>query len=128
MEITVKGIVFSGEGNGRRFIELSWVKKQIKEKMGFDPHPGTLNLTLPADAKIIDLLNKVQGMQIVSEEGYFPGWLYKALINGEVYGAVVRPKVPGYPKNVLEVVASVSLRERFGLKDGDEVELKTWLE
>ncbi len=128
MEVTVKARVFSGEGNGRRYIELPWVKKQIKEKMGFESYRGTLNLTLSSDAKIISLLNKAKGLRIIPEKGFFPGRLHKALINGEVYGAVVQPEVPGYPENVLEVVAPVSLRERFGLRDGDEVELKIWLE
>ena len=40
------GRVFTGQGEGKKYVSLSWVKHQIKEKLGFDPYPGTLNLRL----------------------------------------------------------------------------------
>ena len=40
------GTVFSGEGNGKKFVDLPWVKQQIEEKLGFSPYLGTLNLRL----------------------------------------------------------------------------------
>ena len=128
MIVTVKGKVFSGHGDGRRFIELTWVRKQIKRKLSFEPYPGTLNLILPLDPNTTGLLNKFKGIEIVPEKGYFPGRLYEALINGRVNGAVVRPEVPGYPDQLLDVVAPMFLREEFDLKDGDEVEVKIRLE
>ncbi len=45
-KIVFKGTVFSGKGEGRKFIELPWVKRQIEEKLGFTPYSGTLNIRL----------------------------------------------------------------------------------
>ncbi|MEM3712744.1 MAG: DUF120 domain-containing protein [Thermoproteota archaeon] len=42
-------------------------------------------------------------------------------------GAVVIPRVPSYPKDMLEIIAPVNLRETLGLKDGDEIEVTVLL-
>ncbi|MEM2419584.1 MAG: DUF120 domain-containing protein, partial [Candidatus Bathyarchaeia archaeon] len=39
--IQVKGKVFSGTGEGSKFVGLKWVKNQIEEKLGFTPFKGT---------------------------------------------------------------------------------------
>ena len=51
---------------------------------------------------------------------------FRCRIDG-VDGAVIMPKRTHYSKDVLEVIAPVSLRERLGLKDGDEVEVEVLL-
>jgi len=127
MIITVKGRVSSGLGEGRRFTQISWVKKQIREKLGFELYPGTLNLCLPSDAQIFSLLDKFSGIKIPAKKEFASGRLYRALIADEVHGAIVRPDVPDYPKGILEILAPISLREKLYLKDGDEVEIKIWL-
>jgi len=125
--ITVKGRVFKGLGHGEKFTELPWAKRQIKGKLGFEPYPGTLNLSLPPNIEAIKLLNMFRGWKIQPEKGYFPGRFYKAFIMQKVYGAVVRPEAPEYPDHIIELVAPICLREKFDLKDGDEVEVKIWL-
>jgi riboflavin kinase len=40
-KITLRGRVSSGGGTGSFFVNLPWAKKQFKEKLGFDPYPGT---------------------------------------------------------------------------------------
>ncbi|MEM1566082.1 MAG: DUF120 domain-containing protein [Candidatus Bathyarchaeia archaeon] len=122
--IQVKGKVFSGVGEGSRFIELQWVKNQIEEKLGFTPFKGTLNLLLEeSDLNIREALENANPIPIVPEPGYCGGKCFKASIMSSVEGAVVIPEVEGYPKNVLEVIAPMNLREKFGLKDGDTVEV-----
>ncbi len=129
MIITIKGKVFTGLSEGRRFTELPWVRRQVKEQLGFDPHPGTLNLSLSSDTEISILLSRFEGLEILPEKGYFPGRLYKAsIMRRRVPTAVIRPEVPGYPEDVVEIVAPVCLREEFHLRDGDEVEVEIWLE
>lgn len=128
MNITVKGKVFTGTGDGKKFVGLPWVRSQVKEKLGFEPYVGTLNLYLSNEAHTINLLSKFKGLEITPEKEYYPGRLYKALINEKVQGAVIRPEVPKYPNQILEVIAPMFLREKFNLKDGDEVEVKIWLE
>jgi len=115
------GTVFSGRSEGQKFIKLPWVKRQIQEKMGFNPYPGTLNLRLfEESAERRKLLVSAEGMRICPTEGYCNGLLFKARI-GDLECAVVVPQVEGYTLDVLEVIASVNLKEKLGLRDGDEI-------
>ena len=52
------------------------------------------------------------------------GRCYPAVVNGEVEGAVVVADRTSYDVSVLEVIAPVNLRERFGLRDGDSVRVE----
>ena len=119
--IEFSGTVFSGQGEGRRFIELPWVKRQIQEKLGFIPYPGTLNARLLKESmERRKFLDDAEGMRICPPEGYCSGLLFKAEIEG-LDCAVVVPQVEGYTLDVLEVIASVNLKEKLGLRDGDEI-------
>jgi riboflavin kinase len=120
-QIVFKGTVFSGRGEGKKFIDLPWVKGQIQEKLGFTPYSGTLNLHLSKESveKRV-LLENTKGMMIEPQVGYCPGVLFRACIGG-LECAVVVPKVPNYPSDVLEIIAPVCLREHLKLMDGSLV-------
>lgn len=119
--ITLCGAVFSGEDEGKKFVDLPWVKRQILETLGFIPYSGTLNLRLSEESvKRRKLLEKAHSIKVCPAEGYFNGVLIKASI-GTLECAVVVPEIAGYPKDVLEIIASVNLREKLQLEDGAEV-------
>jgi riboflavin kinase len=119
--VKLNGTVFSGEGEGKKFVELPWVSRQIIKKLGFTPYPGTLNLKLTEKSvKQRNLLEKVPSMQILPSEGYYSGLLFKAFI-GIVECAIVLPQITGYPKTVLEVIASINLRVALKLENGCQV-------
>ena len=119
--IKINGKVFSGGGEGKKFLELPWVKQQITEKLGFTPYPGTLNVKLTEEsAKRRKLLEKTHTITICPAEGYCTGLLFKAFI-GILECAIVVPEVAGYPNDLLEIIASVKLRETLQLEDGSEV-------
>lgn len=102
-------------------MELPWVKRQMTEKLGFTPYSGTLNVKLnEKSAKQRKLLKKASSEKICPAEGYRSGLLFKAFI-GILECAIVLPEVPGYPKDLLEIVASVNLRKTLQLEDGFEV-------
>jgi riboflavin kinase, archaea type len=112
------GTVFSGKGEGKKFVSLSWVKRQVEEKADFTPFEGTLNLRLTREnIEKRDSLEKAQRLKIEPAQGYCPGFLVKAKV-GEVPAAIILPMVPNYPADVLEVVAPVCLRKTLGLNDG----------
>ena len=122
--LCLKGEIFSGRGEGAKFIELAWVKKQMEEKLGFTLFPGTLNVKLTADSvKMGKLLKKRAGFEILPASGYCRGRLFKAILNG-VECAVIVPEVVGYPENIVEVVAPVNLREKLCLLNGSLVEVE----
>ena len=119
--IVFVGTVFSGKDEGKKFLGLHWVKSQIKEKLGFSPYAGTLNIRLNSESvgkKI--LLGNEGAIWIEPQTGYCPGVMFKAQI-GDLDVAIVVPKIPNYPSDVLEVIAPVCLRERLKLVDGCEV-------
>lgn len=128
--ITVKGVVFSGERAGGHFVRIPWAKKQIKEKLGFNPHPGTLNIHFPEkEAKLLEKTFKdFKGIEITPASSFLRASCFKALIMNKVKGAIVIPEKPNYPSNVLEILAPVYLRKALSLKDNDEVEITIFLD
>jgi riboflavin kinase, archaea type len=120
-KILFKGTVFSGKGEGRKFIELPWVKQQIENKLGFTPYSGTLNIRLSNEgAKQKKLLENVTQIEICPEKGFCKGMLIKSSIDG-LECAIIIPEVPHYPSDVLEVIAPWYLRERLKIVDCNEV-------
>jgi len=126
-EIVLKGKVSSGNKRGKQFVNLPWVKKQINEKIGFNPYIGTLNLRLINETDIHEL-RKAKGIKIKPEEGYCEGKIFKALLIRKVEIAVILPDVPEYPADVLEILAPVNLRKTLELKDGVEIEVTITIE
>jgi riboflavin kinase len=123
--LILKGEVFSGSGEGAEYIKLPWVREQIRTKLGFDPYPGTLNVRLLGRKKFLkDLLKKVKPEKILPKEGFCCGVCFRAVFRGFVKCGIVLPKIAGYPENVIEIVAPVNLREKFGLKDGEIVRVE----
>lgn len=120
-KIFFEGTVFSGSGEGKKFVALPWVKGQIQEKLGFEPFFGTLNIRLSKQsAEQKKLLQTAKATAIKPAEGYCPGNLINAKI-GALPCAIVTPQITSYPKDTLEIIAAVNLREKLNLKDGSAV-------
>jgi riboflavin kinase len=121
----VKGKVFSGGGEGAKFIALPWVRKQIAEKLGFTPYSGTLNLKITeADVNLKKSLKNARSIEISPAEGFCRGKCFNAYFMNTLKCAIVIPEVENYPEDIIEVIAQVNLREKFKLKDGDVIEVK----
>jgi riboflavin kinase len=119
--LILNGKVITGQGNGRKYIQLPWVKQQIEKNIGFPPFLGTLNIELTEEsAKKKRLLGRVKSTIIYPEEGFCVGLLFNATIAG-IHCVVVIPQVESYPKDLLEIVARSNLRETLNLKNGDLV-------
>jgi riboflavin kinase len=120
-QVVFFGTVFSGTGQGKKFIDLPWVKQQIEEKLGFTPYSGTLNLRLTNESvENKKRLEDAKGFVVEPQAGYCRGVMFRAQIDS-VQGAIIVPKVPKYLSSVLEVIAPVYLRENLKLTDGSQV-------
>ena len=116
--ILLKGKVFTGKGEGKKFISLPWVQRQIQQKLGFSPYLGTLNIRLDrASLELKKKIDKVERLEITPEKGYCKGILIRGKITGLDCGIII-PQVGGYPPDVLEIVAQVFLRQRLHFSDG----------
>ena len=119
--IKLTGKIFSGAGDGEKFVSLPWVKRQIEEQLCFAPYPGTLNLILSEEStKSRKLLETVSSKEIYPVEGYSSGMLYKAQL-GKLECAIVIPEIDNYPEDYLEIVAAENLREKLKLRDGNSI-------
>ena len=132
--LTIEGIVFSGLGEGRYYMSLEGYVKQIEEKLGFKPYPGTLNIRLVEKSEILKRL-KLEEYPPILIAGFSNGKrtygsvkAYKASINGFKPAAVVIPSRTSYGIDVLEVIAPVMLREKLNLRDGDVVKVTIYLQ
>jgi riboflavin kinase, archaea type len=118
--VSFKGKVYTGKGEGKKFVILPWVEHQIREKLGFIPYPGTLNIRLNGEGlENKKMLAKAPNIEITPENGYCKGILIEAKISG-LDCAVIIPLVSGYPSDVLEVISPVYLRQQLHLIDGSE--------
>jgi riboflavin kinase len=115
--------VFSGRGEGAKFINLPWVREQILKQLGFSSYSGTLNMLLTEESsRTKRFLTKAAGLRIVPAPGYYAGKLFKARIMN-VECAVIIPQVPGYSEDIIELASSVNLKERLHLVDGSACEV-----
>ncbi len=121
MKVELVGMVFAGKGEGTKFLELPWVSAQIRQKMGFEPYPGTLNLRLSQySVKLRRFLVENKTLEICPAVGYCGGLLFKARMADLECGVVI-PQVKNYADDILEVISPLNLRKKLGLCNGDQV-------
>ena len=122
----ITGVLFSGLGDGAKFVRLDWVESQIEEKLGFRPYHGTINLRLDRDS--IDLVRKLkddEGVKIVPPDPKFCiAKTFRARIMGKVQGAIILPEATVHAEDTLELLAPINMREELDLKDGQQVEVE----
>ena len=117
--VKLKGKVVSGTGEGGKYIEI--YKDVLKEKLGLDPYPGTLNIDIGFNASTLYLsLNPL----IVEppNNNYNPVYALPAEING-IEGYVIKPFATIHGWNILEFIAEINVRDKLGLRDGDIIEI-----
>ena len=102
----------------------------MRELLGFEPYPGTLNVALegPEAAKLAELRAR-EGLLVAGfeDEGRTFGAVkcFPAQLLG-VDAAAILP-LRGHHEGVLEVIAPVNLRDKLGLQDGSEVAIEVAL-
>ena len=124
-EEPVRGVVVTGKREAAGFLDIPWVKEQVRDFLGADPFPGTLNLRVRDARSLAAWRERADSGACLTlvpmAEGFCAASYFPVVVNGEVEGGVIVPHVEGYPDDVLEVVSTEGLRHRFGLADGDEV-------
>ena len=118
--VLIRGRIVSGAREAARFTHLPWVLDQVRERLGFEPYPGTLNLRIesPADRAALRRLRSLPGVPLEPQPGFCAARCYPVLASGTITAAVVVPDVPHYPPDVLELLAPVCLRDALDLSDG----------
>ena len=124
MNMKILGFVISGTKKGGYFISQKFYSEQFKEKLGFKPFPGTLNIQIQEEnlAQIAKIPAEEIGI-IEGKEEFGTVKYIKATLNDTINGALVFPVKTQHPQDILEFIANENLREKLNLKDGELVNL-----
>ncbi|MBP1448508.1 MAG: CTP-dependent riboflavin kinase [Thermoproteus sp.] len=129
--IRLEGYVARGLGEGAFYVSLEGYKRQIEEKLGFAPYPGTLNIVLAPDS--LPYRRYLDSLPGILLEGFSNGLrtygrvkAFRCRIGG-IEGAVLVIERTHHGPEVVEVVAPIKLRDALSLKDGDPVSVEVEL-
>ena len=122
------GTVSSGLYEGAYYISRDGYRNQIREKLGFDPFPGTLNVKISQED--FEKRRRLEKHPSVILEGFKDGErsfgackMYPLLLNDEIRGALIVADRTIHDLSTMEIVSPVYLRRHFGLSDGDKVKV-----
>jgi len=131
--ILIVGVVREGMHEGGYYVSIKGYYDQFKNKLGFEPFKGTLNLLL-SDTGISILREKLDTIAPVIIEGfkdqnreYGPVKCYDVFIsrlddrNLRRKAAILDIQRTHHDKNTIEILAKPYLRDLFNLKDGDKL-------
>jgi riboflavin kinase len=143
-EILIVGEVTEGMGEGGYYVRIKEYYEQFKEKLGFTPYYGTLNVQLSdLNKELLDenLKNRMP-VRIIGfekeeekEEGlvkrtYGAVDCYNCIISrldnqdNKVNAAILKIKRTHHKKNIVEILAAPFLRDKLDLKDGDRLRIE----
>jgi riboflavin kinase, archaea type len=130
--IDFEGKVVSGMGEGAYYMSLGGYREQFKEKLGYEPFLGTLNVRLTDQIYMNARLELGKHRSILingfSDGTRTYGWVkcYRASINdGEIESAAVLVlERTHYDDSMLEVIAPISIKNTADVKDGDKIKVQ----
>jgi riboflavin kinase len=125
--ITLEGNVVSGMGEGAYYMSLEGYRKQFRQKLGYTPFPGTLNIKL-SDPVSIRSRRDLSTYPSVFIDGFSDnlrtyGWVkcYPVEINNQHIenAALLILERTHYDDNTIEIIAPISIKESTKIKNGD---------
>lgn len=130
-----EGNVSSGMGEGAYYMSLEGYRRQFREKLGYEPYPGTLNVRLTDQIYMNGRLELGKHSSIFingfSDGTRTYGWVkcYRATINDIAIdnAAVLVLERTHYDDSMLEVIAPISIKQAAGIKNGDRIKVQVRL-
>ena len=120
----IDGIVVKGFGEGAFFMSMGHYKKEIKNKLGFNTYPGTLNLKV--GKKQEDLLKNIKPIKIkgfkAGNKTFGGANCYKAKIKN-INGAIIVPVINKH-KDIIEFISPFHIKSKLKIKDGDKIKVE----
>lgn len=116
-----------GLGQAAEFTQIDWVRRQLMDLAGIDPHPGTVNLSLgdQANRRRWRGWRELPGYVMEPEDAAFcSARCYPVRIEGRVPAALVLPEIEGYPEDKIELVAALPVRRHLSLDEGASVSVE----
>lgn len=131
--VRLRGTVTAGMGEGRHYISLEGYHVQFVERLGYEPFPGTLNVTL--DEESVRRRGRIEPLDPIPIDGweddnrtYGPAACYPATVRNRedaVYeqAHVIIPERTHHDADNLEVIAPEKLRDVLDLEDDDWIDI-----
>ena len=120
----VKGYIVSGTGKGSIFINMKQYRSQFREKLGFDPEYGTLNIQV--EPQVLDALARLPHIEVdgfeMADQTFGKVKCWPSILEGDLVAVIIPDKTEH--TNIIEIIAPYHLRQRWKLKDGREVSIK----
>lgn len=145
--LTLSGIVTSGMGEGRHYITLVGYMRQFRERLGYEPYPGTLNVEL--DEESVRRRGELTGVDAIpidawedEDRTYGAATCYAATVvakGGESANAgrrsdaseqeyhnahVIVPDRTHHDESQIELIAPDRLRDELSLEDRESVDVR----
>ena len=123
-EIGFEGIITSGLGKGAVFLSIDYYKDNIREKLGFEPYLGTLNLEVGKEQQQLRAIAPIR-IESFKKNGkaYGGASCYKIKINN-INAAIIVPDLTEHEENMIEIIAPVNLKSKLKVEDGDKVKIE----
>ncbi len=116
------GRIVTGTGEATFFTQLDWVREQCAQKLGFTPFPGTLNI----DISLQNITNMETFLtdKVVELQSPDPKFCSALIVPANLEGIPAAILFPAeetrvHGRNILEILAPVSVRKILQKKDGD---------
>lgn len=120
-----KGEVFTGMNKAGEYLSMTPYQEKIRDKTGFKPFPGTLNLRV--EKKKVQKLKQNQEKKRIDQFSYkgeeLSGLnLYSISIEG-TDAVFIDIDITEYDDTVMEIIAPCKLRKKLGIEDGDTAKI-----
>jgi len=125
------GTLFTGLGEGGYYISLAGYKRQFVKLLGFEPFPGTLNLTIgPGELELRKQLNFLGALELSGftqgGRSYGPAKCFKAKVESKYDAGALIIERTHHGESVLELISPLDLRTTLSLRDGDRVHVTVY--
>jgi len=130
-KIKIKGTVCTGMGEGAYYMSQKEYLNQFTSLLGFEPFPGTLNIQLLEESSLRNFERLLRSPSKFIKEFRKKGrrfgkvfvWPIFLLIGmREVSAALIHPDRTHH-NNQIEVIAKEHIKQTYGIKDGDDLEI-----
>ena len=125
-DVTLRGEVVSGVGEGAYYMSLSGYIKQFRAKMNITPFPGTLNVSLDVEsARAVLSIDEFSSILI---EGFSDGqrtygWVrcYPVLVLPDIRCYLIRLERTHHDPCIIEIISESNLRAQANVADGSKI-------
>ncbi len=128
--LELKGNIISGMGEGAYYMSMKGYTKQFKEKLGYVPFPGTLNVKLK-DKEFSEARRSLGAYDGIMINGFSDGkrtygWVkcYPAKINNSIDGALITLERTHYDDSIIELISHTNIKKATKLSNGSQISVK----